>query len=142
MYQETAILQKNIEDTYFILALLNSKVSNEFLQAINPTINFQLQDICSIPLLKLDKDMKKLIIDLSKKCINISREDWDLNELSLDFKKNYLIMNNTSIRNAFKINKEIFDKRINELMNIEEELNKIFINMYNFNSIMDDKVNL
>ena len=91
MYQETAILQKNIEDTFFILSLLNSNCINAFITVLNPTINLQLQDIKSIPIMKESLDQKETIITIGKKCCFLSKEDWDDFEVSIDFKKHPLI---------------------------------------------------
>ena len=62
MYQETAVLQKTEDNVRFLLGLLNSKISSHFLQFLSPTINFQLEDIGAIPLLKIQQ-----LKDLSRK---------------------------------------------------------------------------
>ena len=91
MYQETAILQNNIEDTFFILALLNSNCINAFITVLNPTINLQLQDIKSIPIMKESLERKSEIVDIGKKCCSLSKEEWDDFEVSIDFKKHPMV---------------------------------------------------
>lgn len=91
MYQETAILQSNIDDTYFILSLLNSNCINTFITILNPTINLQLQDIKSIPIMKQALENKNEIINIGKKCCSLSKEEWDDYEISIDFKRHPLV---------------------------------------------------
>lgn len=91
MYQETAILQKSKRDTLCALAILNSKISSFFLDFLSPTINFQLQDICNIPVLK-NAEIDDDIVDLAKQNISLSKSDWDSFETSWDFTKHPLIV--------------------------------------------------
>lgn len=91
MYQETAILQKSKRDTLCALAILNSKISSFFLDFLSPTINFQLQDICNIPVLK-NAEIDDDIVDLAKKNISLSKSDWDAFETSWDFTKHPLVV--------------------------------------------------
>ncbi|WP_313473824.1 BREX-1 system adenine-specific DNA-methyltransferase PglX [Psychrobacter sp.] len=68
-------------DTNVVLGFLNSSVSKYLLEIINPTIAFQAGDILKLPLPeKLTK-----IGDNVKKCVDISRWDWDSSEFSWNF---------------------------------------------------------
>ena len=87
MYQETAILQNDESDSFFILAVLNSKVSTFFLNFLAPTMNFQLQDICAIPLPSEVFEHKSEIEKIAKDCTELSSTDWDSFEISRDFEK-------------------------------------------------------
>lgn len=91
MYQETAVLQKEYEDTMFVLSILNTKVSQYFLTFLAPTLNFQLQDICTIPLHFKLKNIKEEVIKIGMKCVDKSKKDWDSFEYSWNFKKHPLI---------------------------------------------------
>ena len=71
-----------------ILAFLNSKVAEMFLQLLSPTINCQCGEIKNLPI-KVVHD--ETINQLSKNCIYLSRADWDSFETSWDFKKHPLI---------------------------------------------------
>lgn len=90
MYQETAILQSDKEETYVALSILNSKMASFFLEFLSPTINFQLQDICNIPVFKSVEDNSK-VRTLTVGNINLSKSDWDSFETSWDFKKHPLL---------------------------------------------------
>ena len=91
MYQETAVLQKNIDDSFWILSVLNTKVAQFFLSFLAPTINFQLQDICAIPLPANLKEIRNKAVQIGEKCVKASKDDWDSYETSWDFKRNPLV---------------------------------------------------
>lgn len=148
MYQETAILQRDETKTAPILALLNSCVSGEFLKFLSPTINFQLQDICAIPIMDNILDNKD-ICDLSATCIEISKEEWDSYEVSMDFKEHPFITfaqcaaksgEAITIKNAFENWKSISEGRFHKLKSSEEELNRIFIEIYGLQDELSPKL--
>lgn len=77
------------EDVYsFTLALLNSKIYLEIATMLNPTLNFQVKDVRSMPLVLSNK---KIIDNYSESNISISKNDWDSYETSWDFKRNPLV---------------------------------------------------
>lgn len=77
------------EDVYsFTLALLNSKIYLEIATMLNPTLNFQVKDVRSMPLVLSNK---KIIENYSESNISISKNDWDSYETSWDFKRNPLV---------------------------------------------------
>ncbi len=120
---------------YYIIALLNSKVILELLKVLNPTINTQTGDIKNIPYVESNK--KEYIEEKVKECIEIAKEVWDENEMSWDFDKHALISkNNVYIKDAFKeIESRCLD-RYNTMKKNEEDLNRIFIDMYGLNNMI------
>lgn len=74
----------------FTLGILNSAVGNYFLSILNPTINFLVNDILSIPTVGTCKSAEK-INGLVKQEIQLSKTDWDSFETSWDFKKHPMI---------------------------------------------------
>ena len=74
----------------YILALLCSKLSQKYLDIINPTLNYQVGDIGKIPII-IDNDKKEIIENISESSINLSKEDWDMFETSWDFEQHPLI---------------------------------------------------
>ena len=130
MYQETAILQHNETDTYQILALLNSKIAEVFLKFLAPTINFQLQDICAIPIPGSIRQNKQEIQCLSTDCIQLSRLDWDYFEISWDFSKHPLLRGQGSVQASYEAWEREASERFYQLKANEEDLNRIFIDIY------------
>lgn len=76
------------EHSRYLLALLNSKVTNSIIAVLNPTMNIVINDICSVPVIFADIDNVETI---SNKNIKLSKEDWNSFETSWDFKKHPLI---------------------------------------------------
>lgn len=116
----------------YFLAFLCSKVTVNFLRALNPTINFQVGDIKNLPILSLDDKLKKEILKLAKECIEISKEDWDCFEISWDFKVHPLISNRCvhRIKEAFEYWGQSCNDRFELLKNNERAINKLFIDAY------------
>lgn len=67
---------------YYICALLNCKVSQKIFNVINPTINYQVQNIISIPVVNNNYSTKK-IEDLGEENVKLSKIDWDSFETSV-----------------------------------------------------------
>ncbi len=68
----------------YILAVMNSCISNYFMRVINPTISNQAGNIDKIPII-LDQKNKSYISQMSKNCVSLARKDWDSFETSWDF---------------------------------------------------------
>ena len=76
------------ESIYFLCAVLTSKIAQHYLDILNPTLNFQVGNIAVLPIIKQNEAE---IESLAKKCIELSRIDWDAFETSWDFKRHPLI---------------------------------------------------
>ena len=74
----------------YILAFMNSIVCEKLLNVLSPTINFNVGDIAKLPI-NVNYNAKKSIELITSNCVNLSKEDWDSNETSWDFKKSPLI---------------------------------------------------
>ncbi len=129
------------EDTLklYLLAFMNSIVGADILRILSPTINFNVGDIARLPI-KVDKEYKSQIEKITACCIDTSRFDWDSFETSWDFKRHPLIAPiqafafpspvNYSVENCYEVWKAECDARFNQLKANEEELNRIFIEIY------------
>ncbi|WP_404352362.1 BREX-1 system adenine-specific DNA-methyltransferase PglX [Caproicibacterium sp. XB2] len=117
------------EFKYYLLAFMNGKVCAEILKVLSPTINFNVGDIARLPV-KIEQDKRSQIETVTKENVNISRHDWDSFETSWDFQKHPLIRNTRTIKEAFSQWQTECDERFNQLKANEEELNRIFIDIY------------
>lgn len=128
-------------NTLFLLGLLNSKLGQFYLDISNSTINYQPGDIANIPCI-FPKDESKLttINTLVQENINLSKTDWDSFETSWDFTKHPLLPLNIDYKEAVdnsilisdcysKWEKECLE-RFAKLKANEEELNRVFIEIY------------
>lgn len=76
-----------------ILAYIISKVASEYLNAINPTINFVPGTLLALPFLSdiIENESYEKINQIANECISAETEDWDSFETSWDFKKHPLV---------------------------------------------------
>ena len=114
-------------DLAYIQGFLNSNVCKAFL-TVQPTINTQPGNIGALPLLQ--SDMSVSVDNIVFKNRSISREDWDSFETSWDFQRHPLIRKTATIKEAFSQWQQECDERFNQLKSNEEELNRIFIDIY------------
>ena len=111
-----------------ILAFCNSNVARFYLSFLSPTLNFMVGQVTSMPLIIQDKEGP--ITNAAESALSISKKDWDAFETSWDFQKHPLICNTRMIKDAFVHWKEECSARFNKLKANEEELNRIFIDIY------------
>ena len=109
------------------LALLNSKVAMEILGYLAPTINYGPEQINRIPIVYSNEDE---VNQLTKWNILLSQTDWDSFETSWDFQHHPLLRKVPTIAEAFDQLQAECDDRFNQLKANEEELNRIFIDIY------------
>lgn len=123
-----------IKNKNYICGLLNSKVSECFLNILSPTLNYNVRDIANIPVIFPDEGMIKEIEIIVQKCIEISKEDWDSFEISWDFKKHPLLLTeNSKLEDAFIKWQKVTQERFESYKDYEVKLNQFFINIYNLN---------
>ena len=134
-------------DDIYLLGLLNSNVSTLILNVISPTLNFNENHIGSIPLILCeDNDKKIFITQLVEKCVCISKDDWDSFETSWDFTFHPLITDTVDVKTTITMNRtfenwmKITEKRFHELKQNEEELNRIFIDIYGLQEELSPEV--
>lgn len=76
------------EDPYYLLAIINSKVGEQYLSLLNPTINFLVSDIMSIPyIVSHAEEVDALVV----KNIALSKNSYDSFETSWDFSRHPLV---------------------------------------------------
>ena len=132
---------KNVTIEY-ICALMNSKVAQLFFDITNPTINYQVMNIVSLPYMK--NNCIEKICSISRECIRISKDDWDSFETSWDFHIHPLVKNSLPaafgnghhsthyilMKDVYRAWQKECDERFNQLKSNEEDLNRIFVDIY------------
>jgi len=152
----------------YITSFLNTKLSSLFLKIIAPTINFQVEDIQSLPIVfPKNLEIKQKIDQLTQECINISKEEWDSRETSWDFRINELIRmknelvtpalagkkediptkvgvtkNNVTLKDAYDAYCKYWEEKFFALHKNEEELNRLFIEIYGLEDELTPEVEL
>ncbi|SFI77937.1 hypothetical protein SAMN05421638_1111 [Kaistella treverensis] len=120
-----------VEDEYYTIALLNSKISTYILKVLNPTLNFSPGVLRAFPLLFSDLKDKEIIDYHSVKNISTSKTDWDSRETSWDFQQNELIrLKSQDMEETFDLYQQYWKNKFFQLHKNEEELNRQFIEIY------------
>lgn len=118
-------------DKYWSLAYANSKPFSFMLKIFNSTIHCQVGDVGKVAIPSMDNHVLNSVNIFSKDNVNISQSDWDSFETSWNFKVHPLVKNRVStISEAYNLWSKECEERFNTLKSNEEELNRIFIDIY------------
>ena len=128
-------LQKEIS-YFYIIGFLNSKISHRILAFLSSTLNFEVGHISNIPIIKKENTLVEKLVEEN---LNISKEEWDSRETSWDFEKISLI-DGEDLKAAFENYCSHWRDNFVQLHKNEEELNRLFIEIYELQDEMDEKV--
>lgn len=140
---------------YYVLGFFDSKILDVLFGYISQTMHYMAGDMSKIPLrISEEKNLVDLVEKYVKKNIFLSKNDWNSYETSWDFKVNPLIKQQSSLWDATFVGATIHkyygkqievkssmelcyhlwkiecNERFKQLKENEEELNRIFINIY------------
>ena len=120
---------KNEDNLWYILGLMNTEIVSNMLSVLSPTLDYHEGPISRVPIIISDK--KEQIEIIVKQNVEICKNDWDSFENSWDFKKHPLLGYETDkVSTAFEMWAKECAERFNQLKANEEELNRIFIDIY------------
>ena len=116
------------KNLWYILGLLNSKVTAVALSVLSPTLDFHEGPMLKVPVEKplLTEQVDRFV----ENSVEISKDDWDSFEISWDFQHHPLIRSVSTVADAFAQWEDECNERFNQLKANEEELNRIFIDIY------------
>lgn len=132
---------------FYLAALLASKFTTYILNVLNPTLTFNIENVAAVPVV-INLNKKEIVDFLTENNISFAKDDWDSFETSWDFQRHpllqhavftpqmvakeeangYLTMN--GIADAYRHWEQVCNERFNQLKANEEELNRIFIDIY------------
>lgn len=123
-----------------LLGFLNTKVAQKMLSLLAPTIHYNCGSIALMPVYYINNSTVKNMVD---ECVSMSKEDWGSFETSWDFKVHPLVKLKMAgayawgddepamrIESSYKAWEETCEGRFQKLKANEEELNRIFIDIY------------
>ena len=137
----------------YLLGFMNSRVAQALLRVINPTMNNNIKDVLNMPYIFDESkvhDVERLVQD----CIHLSKEDWDAFEVSWDFVEHPFVRISRDLWDATAIGASMHyyygshpkvsgplelcfmlwqgecNERFKQLKANEEEINRIFIDIY------------
>ena len=121
---------------YYCLSFLNSKIAIDFLKAISPTLNYEAGHIMSLPLI-YDKLKEQSIQYIATQNISLSKNEWDSFETSWNFAEHPLAKSDfrrqtldVRLEDCWLAWQQECEERFQTLKANEEELNRIFIEIY------------
>ena len=117
----------NADIVKYVTGLLCSHLGTFFMSIQNPTLNFQVGNLKNVPLIIREKDT---VDNTVNQCIQLSRVDWDSFETSWDFTRHPLVRGVSTVAEAFAAWEAECEGRFQQLKANEEELNRIFIDIY------------
>ena len=117
------------DDFNYAIGLMNSKPFCRLLCVMNRGMKTETGNIQKVPYAK-NQQIKSRVEKISNHNIDIARNDWDAFEASWNFLRHPLIRKVPTIAEAFEQWKTECDERFNQLKANEEELNRIFIDIY------------
>ena len=141
----------------YILGLMNGKVAAYYLDLMNPTLNILVGDMLSIPFIYARADE---VTGIVRRNIDISREDWDAFETSWDFEQHPLVpvlepedyeamvrdldrgehFKGFRLADCFAKWEAACEERFQQLKSNEEELNRVFIDIYGLHDELTPEV--
>ena len=140
----------------YILGIMGTKISDYVFKILNPTISLQIGNFSDFPVIE-NEQIKPKVISIVDDCIKISKYDWNTFETAWDFKVSPLVNSEryvaefenvkmgengnvenkkidktqiTLIEEAYGQYKEFTNNQFLKLKENEEELNRIFIDIY------------
>ena len=126
------------EEIGYYLAFMNSKIVDYLLKILNPTLNYGAGTISNLPDVDIKKH-KEIIKNKSQQNISISKEEWDSRETSWDFERSSLI-DDKDLKTAYENYCSHWRDNFVQLHKNEEELNRLFIEIYELQDEMDEKI--
>lgn len=157
------LFAQKAEIVKYTLGFLNTKLVVDFVKCVNPTINTGSGTIGKLPLCIKDGEIEKVNL-IVEECIENSRSDWDSFETSWDFKTHPLVEMSEGLWDATATAADMdyyygslpevscplevcyllwqgqCKERFNQLKANEEELNRIFIDIYGLQEELTSEV--
>ncbi|WP_418947847.1 BREX-1 system adenine-specific DNA-methyltransferase PglX [Phascolarctobacterium succinatutens] len=143
----------NDENLMYLMGLFNSKVSRVIMEVLAPGIKFEVGQIAKYPVI-VNKDKMEQVCSIAEENLTYSKADWNAFEISWDFREHPLVGFSKALRNATSVAAAMdyyygylpeascpleicymlwqgqCNERFKKLKANEEELNRIFIDIY------------
>lgn len=133
---------KNGKSLYTVIGILNTKFGANIAKLLNPTLHFQSGNFRNIPVIDHIFSSNNFE-NLSLNSIDISLNDWDSRETSWDFAQSPILkIKAGTLKDAFTQWLNLVKEDFFQLHENEEELNRIFIDIYGLQEELTPEVPL
>ncbi len=128
------------DDLLFFIALLNSRVCEEFVGLLCPTLHFEVGQVARIPIVKIENSVYSLI---AESAVALARADWDNFETSWDFKDFPTLrpfLKGQDVEFSWQNWETQCSDTIRRMQELETENNRLFINAYGLEGELQPEV--
>ena len=105
----------------------NSKIAAVYFGFFSPTVNYEVGNIKAMPFIRQNEEV---LTEIVQENIKMAKCDWDAYETSWNYKRHPLIRSVSTVADAFAQWEAECDQRFVQLKAIEEEMIRIFIDIY------------
>ena len=123
----SSLFCNNRDELLTYMGFLNSIVANEIFKMLSPTVDYNAGTVANVPILSRKNEKVNYIVEDN---IEKTKREVDSFETSWDFQRHPLLCKVSTIAEAFDQWQAECDERFNQLKANEEELNRIFIDIY------------
>ncbi|MEH0978212.1 BREX-1 system adenine-specific DNA-methyltransferase PglX [Bacillus mobilis] len=127
---------------FYAIGLMNSKPAKTIFNLLMPTLDFKCGDVRKLPYIEEELNFLN-INNLVKENISNSQIEWNSFEMSWDFKKHPFLNYRkqvTTLEQSYMDWKDYAEKQFHQIKKNEEELNKIFIELYGLQDELTSEV--
>ncbi|MEB8388418.1 BREX-1 system adenine-specific DNA-methyltransferase PglX [Rhodobacteraceae bacterium KMM 6894] len=127
-----------------VMAFINSCVMTEVFPLISPTLNYQPGDISKLPA-SFERSLQGRICGLAGQMVSIAGADWDAYETSWDFTTLPLLQpdhRTETLEGSYTALRTHWQGMTDEMLTLEEENNRIFIDAYGLQDELTPEVPL
>lgn len=150
MYESKGPVLLPDDNMEYVIGYVNTKVFQLFIDIIAPTLDYSEGAILKAPYV-FEKNKAKEVIELAHECVELAQVDWDSFETSWDFEQHPIVRKAfsrfhwnddgpTTIEYVYRFVAQDFENRFQQLKSNEEELNRIFIDIYGLQSELTPEV--
>jgi type II restriction/modification system DNA methylase subunit YeeA len=141
----------NKEQLYYLIGLMNIPIVSYVLSVLSPTLDFHEGPLGKVPTV-ICKEKQDEVNAIVNKLIENSKKDWNSFENSWNFKRHPLLsviprnlalfddINDIDIAESYTCWENECNERFNQLKANEEELNRIFIDIYGLQDELTSEV--
>ena len=134
---------ENIELLWMLSSFLNCKLTQRFLDLLNPTMNVLVEDLNKLP---FDRTIvTRATLETFKRLHSWAKNDWDSYETSWDFTGLQLLnpdYRQQTLKATYQKLRAHWREMTLEMQRLEEENNRIFIEAYGLQDELNEKVDL
>ncbi|MFB9862456.1 BREX-1 system adenine-specific DNA-methyltransferase PglX [Rufibacter immobilis] len=136
-----SIFPKEDGDYWFLLALLNSKLTKPLLGPVSPTVNFEPGQLKTYPIIQDRKACSEKLKSFVNEILTDTIVEFESIEINCDFKKLILLScNGQDIEESYLLYKAFWKNKFSKIRDNEEKINQELIAIYSFSGYVEPKV--